>query len=415
MTAEGDFTKLKPTDLHLPHMGTSEERTLYVQNVPETWDKWKLLHIFRRFGRIDNIKIVKKHDDSLTSAFVHMMSIADANSVINATAHDNGKIQLPELSKPLKACLIQFVRQKWNANLKTELTKPVDREAERVKSYFSIVGRSELVLAGLNIRKPIIYNERFHRHMYLAAEELVEVELVKPITEFRYWPMTFYVLTKTHVCEAENLIISNEDLNSHLVAHFERAAEVTYVVKNELLIAKPKTPNELPLRCRVLEELDGRKIRIYALDVGQTLVVQMSELKVISEYLTSIPARATPCTLYGITEPTPAFAEVACRLLENIDHLVVSAVTFEGAIAVVRAFKSNGSSINEIAEILSNEGVCNYKPPTKRQVYSRELIMSLKEREGQLSILNHEVADAILVSRRLEQDETVQLDENLIA
>lgn len=34
-----------------------------------------------------------------------MMSIADANSVITATAHDDGKIQLPELSKPLKVCL----------------------------------------------------------------------------------------------------------------------------------------------------------------------------------------------------------------------------------------------------------------------------------------------------------------------
>lgn len=39
MTATGNCTKLKPTDLHLPYMGASEERTLYVQNVPETWDK----------------------------------------------------------------------------------------------------------------------------------------------------------------------------------------------------------------------------------------------------------------------------------------------------------------------------------------------------------------------------------------
>ncbi|CAG9536891.1 unnamed protein product [Cercopithifilaria johnstoni] len=410
MTAAGNYTKLKSADLHLPYMGTSEERTLYVQNVPETWDKWKLLHIFRRFGRIDNIKIVKKNDDSLTSAFVHMMSIADANSVITATAHDNGKIQLPELSKPLK---IQFVRHKGNASLKTELSSAVDKETERMKSYFSITDRPELVLTGGNIRKPIIYNERFHRHMYLPGGEPIEVELVKPIAEFLCWPMTFYVLPKTHVCEAENLIISNEDLDAHLIAHFERAAEVTHVVKNELLVATPMMPNEVPLRCRVLEELDDKKIRVYALDMGQTLVVQMNRLKVISEYLASIPARATPCVLYGITKPTPAFAEVACRLLENIAHLLVLAVSFDGAVALVRAFESNGSSVSEIAEILTNEGVCDYKPPNKRTVYSRELILSLKKQQRQLSIPNRAVADAILVNPRLVQDEMAQkLDEN---
>lgn len=39
MAAAGDCTKLSPADLHLPYMGSSEERTLYVQNVPDTWDK----------------------------------------------------------------------------------------------------------------------------------------------------------------------------------------------------------------------------------------------------------------------------------------------------------------------------------------------------------------------------------------
>lgn len=63
--------------------------------------------------------------------------------------------------------------------------------------------------------------------------------------------------------------------------------------KNELLIAAPKKPGQVPLRCRVLEELDDKKIRIYTLDVGQTMVVQMNELKVISEYLASIPARVS--------------------------------------------------------------------------------------------------------------------------
>ncbi|VBB31362.1 unnamed protein product [Acanthocheilonema viteae] len=388
MTAAGSCTKLKQSDLHLPYMGTSEERTLYVQNVPDTWDKWKLLHIFRQFGRIDNIKILKKHNDSLTSAFVHMMSIADANS-------------------------IQFVRQKGNASLKTELSSAIDREAERMKSYFSITDKPELVLTEGNIRKPIIYNDRFHRHMYLAGGEPIEVELIKPITEVLFWPLKFYVLTKTHVCEAENLIISNEDLDSHLIAHFERAAEVTYVVKNELLVATPKKPNEVPLRCRVLEELDDKEIRIYTLDVGQTLVVQMNELKVISEYLASIPARAIPCILYGIIKPTPKFAEVTRCILENAVHLAVLAVSFDGAVALVRAFKSDGSSVNEIAEILANEGVCDYKPPDKRIVYSRELILSLKEQQRQLPIPNREVADAILVNPQLEQNKMAQkLDEN---
>lgn len=39
MTAAGDYAKLKPSDLHLPYMGTSDDRTLYVQNIPEAWDK----------------------------------------------------------------------------------------------------------------------------------------------------------------------------------------------------------------------------------------------------------------------------------------------------------------------------------------------------------------------------------------
>ncbi|VDM14706.1 unnamed protein product, partial [Wuchereria bancrofti] len=210
ITGTSDYGKLKQSDLHLPYMGKSEDRTLYVQNIPETWDKWKLLHIFRQFGRIDNIKIVRKHEDSLTCAFIHMMSIADANSVITATAHDDGKIQLPELSKPLK---IQFVRQKGNANWRTELSTTVEKETERMKSYFSIIDRPELT--GGNVRKPIIYHDRLHRHAYLPLGKPVQVELLKPMTEnqFLQWPMMFYVFTETHECEAENLLINNEDLD----------------------------------------------------------------------------------------------------------------------------------------------------------------------------------------------------------
>ncbi|KAK6107950.1 Tudor domain family protein [Brugia pahangi] len=396
IAATSDYGKLKQSDLHLPYMGKSEDRTLYVQNVPETWDKWKLLHIFRQFGRIDNIKIVRKHDESLTCAFIHMMSIADANSVITATAHDDGKILLPELSKPLK---IQFVRQKGNTNWKTDLSTTVERETERMKSYFSIIDRPELALTEGNVRKPIIYHDRLHRHDYLPLGKPVQVELVQPITEnqFLQWPMMFYVFTETHECEAENLLINNEDLDGHIAAHFKRAPQVTHVVENELLVAAPREPNQVPLRCRVLEKLDDEKIRIYALDIGQTLVVQMSELKIISEYLASVPARAIPCVLYGVTKPTARFANVARRILENITRLAVLVVSFEGGIALVRAFKLNGLPVTEIAQILTYEGACDYKPPNKRKIYPRETILSLRAQKRKLSILNDEVADAILI------------------
>lgn len=66
-----------------------------------------------------------------------------------------------------------------------------------------------------------------------------------------------------------------------------------YFQKGELLVAAPDEPNGVPLRCRVLEELNDEKILIYALDVGQTMAVQMKKLKVISEYLASIPARVS--------------------------------------------------------------------------------------------------------------------------
>lgn len=49
--------------------------------------------------------------------------------------------------------------------------------------------------------------------------------------------------------------------------------------------------------------------------------------------------------LYGITKPTTAFAKVACHLLENIDHLAVLVVSFEGAVALVRAFEMNGIAL----------------------------------------------------------------------
>lgn len=42
-------------------------------------------------------------------------------------------------------------------------------------SYFSIIDRPELVSTGGNIRKPIMYNERLHRHMYLPWGKPVEV------------------------------------------------------------------------------------------------------------------------------------------------------------------------------------------------------------------------------------------------
>ncbi|VDK68203.1 unnamed protein product [Onchocerca ochengi] len=388
-TTAADCGKLKQSDLHLPQMGTSEDRTLYVQNIPGTWDKWKLLNIFRRFGRIDNIKILKKHEDSLTCAFVYMMTVADANSVITATANNDGEIQLPELSKPLK---IQFVKQKGDASSKTELLTAINKEAERMK---------RLVISGM-IRKSIIYNDRLHRHAYLPVGKPLQIELVKPIAKFLHWPMLFYVITETHECEAENLIITNRDLDSNLVAHFKRAAQVTYVVENELLVAAPNKAGQVPLRCRVLEELNDKKIRIYALDLGQTLVVQMSDLKVISDYLASIPARAVPCTLYGITNPTSTFAQNASCLLESIDHLLILVVSFQGAIALVRAFSLNGSS--EIAKILANKDLCDYKPPSKRRTYSRETLLFLREKQVQffgqkLSIadLNREVAEAILL------------------
>ncbi|KAM3717841.1 Embryonic developmental protein [Dirofilaria immitis] len=399
MTTSTEYAKLKPSDLHLPYMGTSEDRTLYVQNIPETWDKWKLLHVFRRFGRIDNIKILKKQEDSLTCAFVYMMTIADANSVINATADDDGKIKLPELSKPLK---IQFAKQKGNANTKTEFSIAVNKEVEKMKSYFS-VDRVELSLTGGIIRKSIIYNERLHRHVYLPIGKPLQVELIKPIEKFFQWPMVFYIFTETHTCEEENLIITNRDLDNNLVAHFKRAGEVTYVIKDELLVAAPKKSGQIPLRCRVIEELDDKKVRIYALDTGETLVMQMSELKVISEYLASIPARAIPCTLYGITNPTSTFPQIASCLLESIDHLVILAVCFQGAVALIRVFNLSGSS--EIGKILANKYICDYKPPEKRRVYSREMLLFLREKQVQFfgqkfSILdlNREVAEAILLN-----------------
>uniref|UniRef100_A0A8R1XXT2 RRM domain-containing protein n=1 Tax=Onchocerca volvulus TaxID=6282 RepID=A0A8R1XXT2_ONCVO len=393
-TTAADCGKLKQSDLHLPQVGTSEDRTLYVQNIPGTWDKWKLLNIFRRFGRIDNIKILKKHEDSLTCAFVYMMTVADANSVITATANNDGEIQLPELSKPLK---IQFVKQKGDASSKTELLTAINKEAERMKrlrikkfflivhikicfSYFS-TDRVELGLTGGMIRKSIIYNDRLHRHAYLPVGKPLQIELVKPIAKFLHWPMLFYVTTETHECEAENLIITNRDLDSNLVAHFKRAAQVTYVVENELLVAAPNKAGQVPLRCRVLEELNDKKIRIYALDLGQTLVVQMSDLKVISDYLASIPARAVPCTLYGITNPTSTFAQNASCLLESIDHLLILVVSFQGAIALVRAFSLNGNGSSEIAKILANKDLCDYKPPSKRRTYSRETLLFLREKQ----------------------------------
>lgn len=64
-----------------------------------------------------------------------------------------------------------------------------------------------------------------------------QVGLVKPITEFPCWPVTFYVLTETHVSETENLIITNEELDNHLIAHFKRAAEVTYVTVRNFLFS----------------------------------------------------------------------------------------------------------------------------------------------------------------------------------
>ncbi|VDM14260.1 unnamed protein product [Wuchereria bancrofti] len=227
----------------------------------------------------------------------------------------------------------------------------------------------------------------------------VQVELLKPMTEnqFLQWPMMFYVFTEIHECEAENLLINNEDLDGHIAAHFKRAPQVTHVVENELLVAAPREPNQVPLRCRVLEKLDDEKIRIYALDIGQTLVVQMSELKIISEYLASIPARATPCVLYGVIKPTAIFAKVARRILENINRLAVLVVSFDGGIALVRAFKLNGLPVTEIAQILAYEGACDYKPPNKRKIYPRETILSLRAQKRKLSISNREVADAILI------------------
>uniref|UniRef100_A0A915Q3M2 Tudor domain-containing protein n=1 Tax=Setaria digitata TaxID=48799 RepID=A0A915Q3M2_9BILA len=331
LTMAGDRVKLKSSDFSLPYMGSLDDRTLYVQNIPETWDK------------------------------------------------------------------IQFVRERNSGSPKAEFLLAVEKETERMKSYFSI-DKLEPSLVGGNIRKPIIYNERLHRHMYLPWGEQVQTELIKPISESMQWPMIFYVLAKTHVCETENFLISNEDLDGHIVAHFKRAAQVKHVVKDELLVAAPKGPYQLPLRCRVLEELDNEKVRIYALDVGQTLVVQMSELKVISEYLASVPARAVPCVLYGITKPTAAFGQVASRLLENIKQLVILVVSFKGAIALVRAFELNGSLIREVASILTNEGVCEYKPPNKRRVYSRETVLSLRKQQRKLQILNREVGEAILVN-----------------
>lgn len=55
-----------------------------------------------------------------------MMSIADANSVITATAPDNGKIQLPELSKPLKVWFGRKQRGRWmkkKFNLKAKISE----------------------------------------------------------------------------------------------------------------------------------------------------------------------------------------------------------------------------------------------------------------------------------------------------
>lgn len=37
--------------------------------------------------------------------------------------------------------------------------------------------------------------------------------------------------------------------------------------------------------------------------------------------------------------------------------------------------------MSEIAKILTDKGVCEYKPPNDRRIYSRGLILSLKEQQ----------------------------------
>ncbi|VDK31428.1 unnamed protein product [Gongylonema pulchrum] len=86
--------------------------------------------------------------------------------------------------------------------------------------------------------------------------------------------------------------------------------------------------------------------------------------------------------MHGISKPTPEFAKVASRLLEELEHLKVQVITFKDGIASVKAFTENGSSLKEVAEILISEGVCEHIP-SEKNVYSRNVMLSLRYRVPQ--------------------------------
>ncbi|VDM98533.1 unnamed protein product [Thelazia callipaeda] len=421
----------KELDLSSVFVGEMEDRTFNVQNVPLAWNKWKLFHIFRQFGRVDSIRFMKEDQNSPPLlVFVSMMSIDDASSVINSLTDHDCKINIPELSKPLKVSLIK--RRKFE-NFQVKQQAVFTKETRKPISL-------GLNLMDLNdSRESIFYDDRIHRHNYLTCGKSTKVKIIKPISNSQ-WPLKFYVLADVNVYETHDSVVSSNEFDGYLTACFHNSNEVSYALvlnnrsstrkksktflktsgrvffshfighnffyliiavkfayiqKNELLIAPPRIKDGIPLRCRVLEVLPGYKVRIYALDSGETMVVQVNKLRVINKFLASIPARAIPCMLFGISQPTPMYTRIATQLLETFTYLQVLVVSFDGASHLVRVLPLDVIPMYEVGQLLADKGVCSFEWSSRRKVYSRQKIISVRKINRSLPIPNRKVPKSI--------------------
>ncbi|KHN82325.1 Maternal effect lethal protein 47 [Toxocara canis] len=429
------------SERQLPFVGEPHEKCLYVNCVPSAWDEWRLFDVFRRFGIINNIKLVRNTENQRYSyGFVDMMTLADLDRImdeldLNGHLHveglkrplgvkrahrkqeqktnEGGGTVLKDGNEQLKRNSRVVIRASSEDNNYKRLSDGQQKRGELHRSnkiawkgdegnrcWVSALDRDYRPLPKHGSFDAIRFCPAIHRCCDLPLGRIIPVNVVVSRSGIYSSPPLFYAFLK------ESDVEEDKKLQEMLERQFLSTDPLDHVDEQELVVVKREVveSNEsCLLRALVIKVKSDYEVVVFAVDTGERLIAPLSNLRPFTEALLQFFFKAIPCSLYGISNIQEGFAELAtCNLKwANLNaKLRAKVICFDGFFTLVELLVTEGEGDDcvtyDFGQKLAESNLCAYSPPTnERVVYSREEMLQLAHSLGKTVILNEELAKAI--------------------
>ena len=142
---------------YLPFVGESTKKSFYVKNIPSEWDDWKVFHVFRQFGLVNNVVLPDiKTENVYRYGFVELLSLAGADNVWHKL-NGNGILHVDGLDNPLQ---VQRASSKSKMTTAREVHSHVVQKENLIfrKENEGIMDEVGKMLNRINLGKQIRYS-----------------------------------------------------------------------------------------------------------------------------------------------------------------------------------------------------------------------------------------------------------------